>query len=232
MTASPLKRSGRTAVSRVIDNFPEVIEYYIASKENNGDQATKVSASRVRETEQLLIKNVRHLAGLLAESAFYSIPSTRITYEQAMKRVEFLRGVIEKKGGHRFFYVNRQAIEREKDLHILYRLTWFATVVAVDAEVNDGRGPVDYSVSLGAADKTLVEFKLASNSQLTKNLKSQTKIYEKAGDAQSSITVIVYFSKEELAKVQRILKEVGRDKDETIVLIDARSDNKPSGSKA
>lgn len=87
-------------------------------------------------------------------------------------------------------------------------------------------------MSLGAADKTLVEFKLASNPQLARNLKGQTKIYEKAGDAQSSITVIVYFSREELARMQRVLKEVGRDKDETIILIDARNDNKPSGSKA
>jgi hypothetical protein len=228
----PTEQERHAAVSRVIDNFPAVIEYYIAAKESDGDQATKVSASRVGESEQLLIKNVRQLAGLLAGSAFYNIPSTGVTYGQAMERVNFLKDVIENKGGHRFFYVNGQPIEREKDLHILYRLTWFATVVAVDAEVNDGRGPVDYSVSLGAADKTLVEFKLASNSQLARNLKSQTKVYEKAGDAQVSITVIVYFSREELARVQRVLKEVGREKDETIVLIDARNDNKRSGSKA
>jgi len=53
------------------------------------------------------------------------------------------------------------------------------TVVAVDAEVNDGRGPVDYSISHGAVDKTLVEFKLASNSQLAKNLKSKQKSTKK-----------------------------------------------------
>jgi hypothetical protein len=225
----PTEQERKEAASRVIDRFPEVIEYYIAAKERDGDQAIKVSASRVRESEQLLIKNVRLLAGKLAETAFYNIPSAPVTFGQSM---QFLKDVIENKGGHRFFYVNGQPIEREKDLHILYRLTWFATVVAVDTEVNDGRGPVDYSVSLGAPDKTLVEFKLASNSQLAKNLKSQTKVYEKASDAQSSITVVVYFSKEELARVQRVLKELDRDKDETIVLIDARNDNKPSGSKA
>jgi hypothetical protein len=68
--------------------------------------------------------------------------------------------------------------------------------------------------------------------QLARNLKSQTKIYERAGDARRSITVIMYFSAEELARVQRVLRDVGRDADKTIVLIDAREDNKPSGSKA
>jgi hypothetical protein len=63
-------------------------------------------------------------------------------------------------------------------------------------------------------------------------LKSQTTIYEKAGDAQRSISVIMYFSQQDLARVNSILKELGRNEDKTIVLIDARNDNKPSGSKA
>jgi hypothetical protein len=228
----PTDEERNEAISRVIEKFPQLIEYYIAGKEETGGEAKNVSAKRVRESEQLLIKNVRKLGELLAGTGFYKLPRAPATHTEALARVKFLKDVIENKGGHRMFYVDGRAIQREKDLRILYRLTWFATVVAVDAEVNDGRGPVDYSVSHGAADKTLVEFKLAHNSQLAKNLKSQTKIYEKAGDAQGSITVIMYFSEEELAKVKRVLVEVGRDDDETIVLIDARDDNKPSGSKA
>src|SRR5439155_4096741 len=139
----------------------------------------------------------------LSESAFYRIPAVPSTFDDAMARVQFLKDVIENKGGHRIFYVNGQPVEREKDLHILYRLTWFASVSAIDAEVNNGRGPVDYSVSYGAADKSLVEFKLASNSHLAKNLTNQTRIYEKAGDARKSITVITFFSKEDLARVER-----------------------------
>jgi hypothetical protein len=228
----PTEQERHEAVSRVIGKFPQLIEYYIAQKEETGEEATSVSADRVKESEQLLINNVRKLAGLLGSTDFYRIPSSPGTFKQALARIKFLKDVIENKGGHRIFYVKGKAIQREKDLQVLYRLTWFASVVAVDAEVNDGRGPVDYSISYGAGDKTLVEFKLARNSQLAKNLKSQTKIYEKAGDAHGSITVIMYFSREELARVQKILKDVGRDKDERIVLIDARDDNKPSASKA
>ena len=66
------------------------------------------------------------------------------------------------------------------DAHILYRLTWFATTSDLSSEVNNGRGPVDFKASRGSADKTLVEFKLASNPQLKKNLLNQVDVYKKA----------------------------------------------------
>jgi hypothetical protein len=84
----------------------------------------------------------------------------------------------------------------------------------------------------GAEDKTLVEFKLAKNSQLKRNLEKQTTIYEKASDAQRSIKVIVFFSKNEYAKVIRILTELNLTGSPDVVLINARNDDKPSGSKA
>ena len=93
-------------------------------------------------------------------------------------------------------------------------------------------GPVDFKVSRGSGDKSLVEFKLARNPQLKRNLDRQVSIYEKASDTKKSLKVIVYFSEKEFERVQEILKDLGRDKDKNIILIDARSDNKPSGSMA
>jgi hypothetical protein len=110
-------------------------------------------------------------------------------------------------------------------------MTWFATDADVAREVNDGRGPVDFKVSKGL-DKTLVEFKLAKNSQLKKNLTHQAEIYAKASDAQSTIKVILYFSANERKRVDKILKDLKLTDSPYVVLVDARSDNKPSGSKA
>lgn len=110
-------------------------------------------------------------------------------------------------------------------------MTWYATDADVSTEVNDGRGPVDYKISKGT-DKTLVEFKLAKNSQLKRNLQKQAEIYAKASDASSVIKVIVYFSADERARVTEILKELKLLDNPNIVLVDARNDNKPSGSKA
>lgn len=114
----------------------------------------------------------------------------------------------------------------------MYRLVWFGTPSDVSREVNDGRGPADFKVSRGAEDKTIVEFKLASNRQLKRNLEKQVEIYQKASDATNALKVILYFSASEHQKLLDILNEVGLASASNIILIDARADNKPSASKA
>lgn len=81
-------------------------------------------------------------------------------------------------------------------------------------------------------DKTLVEFKLASNTQLKRNLVKQLEIYKKASDTQLGFKVILYFSEEELIRIQGLLRELEMEKYPYVILVDARNDNKPSASKA
>jgi hypothetical protein len=114
----------------------------------------------------------------------------------------------------------------------MFRLTWFATPSDVSPETNDGRGPVDFKISRGSQDKTLVEFKLASNSKLKQNLENQVEVYKKAHSTNKSIKVILFFSYEEEQKIQSILKELGLENEKYVVSIDARNDNKPSASNA
>lgn len=102
----------------------------------------------------------------------------------------------------------------------------------VNAEVNNGRGPVDYKISVGKANAGLVEFKLARNTKLEKNLRNQVATYEKASNTKPSLKVILYFSDSELNKVLRVLKTLGLFGHPDIILIDAKSENKPSASKA
>jgi transposase len=82
----------------------------------------------------------------------------------------------------------------------------------------------------GAFDKTLVEFKLASNSKLRQNLTNQVEIYKKAHDTEKSIKAILFFSKKEEEKVKNILVDLGISNEKYVVLIDARKDNKLSAS--
>jgi hypothetical protein len=78
-----------------------------------------------------------------------------------------------------------------------------------------------------------VEFKLAKNTQLERNLAKQAEIYEKASDAtQPSIKAILYFTDDQLFRVTSILNRRQLANSPHIVLIDARADNKPSASKA
>jgi hypothetical protein len=227
----PSEKQEREAALSAIQHFPEFIDHFIRWKEDHGDEAEAQADERVRSSERLYIAQVRELVSALIESTgFYQISGS--TIEEARQRVMFLKDVIENKGGHRLFYVDGEPIRRESDLHILFRLTWCNTVSDVNREVNNGRGPSDFEVSRGRFDKSIVEFKLAKNSALAKNLQYQAEVYKKASDAYHALKVIVFFTREEQVRVEAILEGLHLNKHPDIVLIDARVDNKPSGSRA
>lgn len=226
---APTSKEIAIAINDTINQFPLIIDYFIKSKEENAEGALSIADEKVTEVEAIFQSNVKELRRLLLDNTdFYQRPA-KSSYEEAIDRVNFLKDVIENKDGYRLFYYNGNPIKREADLQVIYRLTWFASPFDVNREVNNGRGPVDYSISMGSADKTNVEFKLASNSKLKMNLANQTQIYEKAGNAQQSIKVILYFSSEEYQKVMSVLKELNLEDSEYVVLIDA-TNNKPSAS--
>ena len=96
--------------------------------------------------------------------------------------------------------------------------------------MNNGRGHVEYKISYGTKNSTLVEFKLASNSNLKNNMANQVEVYKETSETDRAIKVILYFSAEEEEKVISVLNELGLSGCEDIILIDARSDNKPLSS--
>jgi hypothetical protein len=220
----------KAAALNTIERFTEVIDHYIKWKEENAAEAHVVSDKKVRETHKQFVENVRALVqGHLVGTEFYERGDS---HDEALARVKYLKHVIEDNDGYRVFYVAGQPVKREADLHIMFRLTWYATVFDVNAEVNNGRGPVDYKVSKGSKNASLVEFKLASNSSLSRNLEKQVEVYANANQTKKAIKVILYFSELELEKVKRILRKLKLLDCADIVLIDAGRDNKDSGSKA
>jgi hypothetical protein len=227
----PSQKEYAEAARRTILEFPALIDYYIRYKEDRGEQAEDISQAKIQRSEEMFVFRLKDLqAQLNRETPFYETRGT--TYDEAHARLAYLKDVIENKGGQRIFYSRGQPIRREEDLHVLYRLVWIGTPSDVSAEVNDGRGPADYKISRGSKDKTIVEMKLAKNTHLRRNLERQVEIYQKASDAQKSIKAIIYFTVEELFRVNGILKDLNLLDHPDIVLIDARADNKPSGSKA
>lgn len=226
----PNKQERGEAAASTMLAFPQLIDYYIKLKEDEGEEAENISADKVLATEYVFIHQLKELQKALNSlTDFYRLG--RNTYEESHTRLAFLKDVIENKGGHRIFYHNGKPIEREKDLQILYRLVWYGSPSDVGTEADDGRGPVDFKISR-SKDKTLIEMKLAKNSALQRNLERQVEIYQRASDASNAIKCIIFFTYEEQQKVHRILKKLGISGHKDIVLIDARSDNKPSGSKA
>lgn len=209
------------AIQETIRQYPEIIKWYIKQKEENKEGAKNVSKQKVQEVETIFIHQISSFVETLIEKTdFYDI-SPQSSYDEALKRVAFLKQVIENNDGYRLFYIDGKPIKREEDLQIIYRLTWYASDFDVNREVNNGRGPVDYSISKGSANKTLIEFKLASNSKLKQNLAKQVEVYEQANNTTNSIKVILYFDNRELRSVNKILKELKIENKPNVILIDA-----------
>lgn len=223
------KTEKEAAATKLIQLHPELIDYYIRYKEENEDKATSISRENVREVQELFNNQISQLISILdAYTDFYHIVPD--AHNEARKRVMYLKHVIEDQDGYRLFYSNGQPIKRESDLQIIYRLVWFGSPLDVNRETNNGRGPVDYKVSFGAKNATLVEFKLASNSKLRNNIVKQVDIYKAAANTDRAIKVIMFFTEEEEKKVYSILNEFHIAGSEDIILIDARRDNKISAS--
>lgn len=230
LTEDAGKEAHRDAAVATVEKYPVLIDYFIRLKEDCGEEAHRLSGLKVQETQEQFVEQLRALVSLHLEGTeFYSLGDS---YNESLRRVQFLKDVIENKDGYRLFYLKGKPVKREEDLQIMYRLTWFAAPHDVNREVNNGRGSVDFKVSHGNTDKTLIEFKLASNNKLKRNLEKQVDIYKAANNTQKSITVIMHFSHSELQKVLRYLEDLSLSTAENIILIDASQDNKPSASVA
>ena len=208
------------AISATIQQFPEILDYYILHKENTKDKAAKVSSEKIDKIKSELISTLAEFCEKVLDSSdFFTIKPT--TYDAALQRALYLKDVIENNDGYRIFYKSGKAIASEDTIQRIFRLTWFATPYSVDAEVNNGRGPADYKISYGERDSTIVEFKLAASSSLKRNLLNQTEIYKKASKTINDIKVILCYTSSEIAKVNRILKAMKQEGAENIVIIDA-----------
>lgn len=225
----PKKSDEENAISKTILRYPELIDYYIKFKESEGDKATKVSLEKVSSVIDIFVNKTTEIIRYLENSTdFYTLGGD--TYSESQKRIQYLKHFIEKQDGYRLFYEKKEPVKKESDLQLMFRLTWFGTKYDVNREINNGLGSVDYKVSLGNNDATLIEFKLARNKKLEQNLRNQLETYKKVNHTNNGITVILYFNSDELLRVNKILKLLKLENDKDIILIDARKDNKVSAS--
>lgn len=195
----PTRKEKESAARSLIVEHPELIDYYLRYKEDNKEEATSISKEKVVEVQTFFNEQIKELVLLLKHNTeFYANESN--SHDAAYNRVLFLKQVIEDMDGYKLFYIKGKPIKRENDLQIMYRLVWFASSYDVNREVNNGRGSVDFKISKGSRDTTLVEFKLASNSKLKQNLANQVEIYQRASLTDRAIKVILYFTLEELKK--------------------------------
>ena len=231
LSPNPTAGESRAAAEATIRQFPQLVDYYIRFQEEQGDKAESISAARVDETRNVLVEQIKKvLADLEARTDFNKKSWT--SYDEAKDRVLAFKQYVENQDGYRLINRAGQPFSKETEVQLFFGLIWCYTVFDINREPNNGRGPVDFKVSYGAGDKSLIEFKLASNTQLRRNLEKQVEIYEKANKTHTSVKVIICYTAEDQTRLTKMLREMKLENDESIVLIDARSDNKPSASKA
>lgn len=241
MPDEPSAEEKREVYKKVAREFPVLIDVYIKRQEDDGENAVNISSAKVQYAEEIFIDNAKYaMKKLTTETSFYDSDCKAETnsFEEVLRRVGILKRFIEDNDGYRCFYgESGDRVHNEDELQRLFKLIWMAygNIYDINPETNHGRGPADFTVSYGSGDKTYVEFKLASNSQLRKNLEKQVEIYQNADIATletKSVKVIIYFTEEEYKRTNMILEDLRIKKSAGVILIDGREDNKPSGSKA
>lgn len=227
----PNAKQTREAAAATIRRFPELIDRYIRLKEEDGDRAESINSQEVGDTEQVLIEQVQAaIIDLQERTEFYDKPWS--SYDECLDRVKYFKAYIEDNDGYKVLNRKGQSFLSETEVHLVFGLVWCNTEFDINREPNNGRGPVDFKASYGAGDKSLIEFKLGSNRQLKRNLQNQIEIYKAANRTPDAVKAVVCYTAAQEARVTKILKDLKLEGEESVVVIDARSDNKPSASTA
>ncbi|HEX3568203.1 MAG TPA: hypothetical protein VHT70_00825 [Candidatus Saccharimonadales bacterium] len=228
------KKSKKTdrikAAAKTIAAFPELIDYYISFKEKNAPRAHEVSIEKVSESEDIFQERLGELiSGLKSSTNFYEGSNS---YEECLRKVNEFKDYIENNDGYKVVQAAMGVVRSEEIVQLFFGLAWLGSSFDFNREVGNGRGDVDFKISKGSADKTLIEFKLASSSSLEKNLENQMEIYKKANRTGKGIRVIFVTDMAEATKVEGVLNKLKLVDKEDVIVVDCRADNKPSASKS
>lgn len=207
------------AYKRFLGLHPEIADWYIKDQEDHKEEALFSLSERIEDTESTFIRGARAAAARLQFLGFYKQTLTSI--EEARVKIGYFKTFIEDNDGYKLLYDKGGKRLSEGHMQLAFRLLWYGSDKDVNREVNNGRGPVDFKISFGNGDKCIIEFKWASNTKLTENLQFQPEIYAKANGTKNKLCVVLYTSKQELARVEKVLMDIGKTGDKNIILIDA-----------
>lgn len=209
----------------------EIYDYYVKLKENSKTEIENQTNEEVTTQIRIFNENVKLLVNVINNNKNL-FNNSENSYEEGKKRVNFFKHRIEDNDCYKIFYDDNgnQIINKENDLQRMFKFVWYNSPFKDDAEPNNGRGPADFVISMGSNDVTVIEFKLAKNSNLN-HVFEQVKIYDKANNTENNIVVIFYFSDKEYKKAVKALKDTNKEAllGESVYLIDCRI--KESASK-
>lgn len=222
-TAERVRRYNRF----ILDNI-EIADWYIKNQEAHKSDAVMKGESLVSETERILVAGTRDAASELAGIGFYDGDMTCM--EAVRRRIGFFKSFVEDNDGYKLFFDSQGKKVREELVQLAFRLLWYGSTKDVNREVNNGRGPCDFKISLGSGDQCIIEIKWASNTRIASNLACQARIYARANGTSNKISIVLYTKESELGQVMKIIQDKGLSLGSDVVLIDA-TPHKLSASK-
>lgn len=216
-------KSRKTAMVKTVKKFPEIVDYYIKLKEDASEDALK---THIALPEQINFQpDTLYFQQSFQKKEFGKIQSI----DDCIARVDFYKRVLESNSNS--LHLSDIPLQ-EKQLQLLFKMTTFGSLFDYNSEVNNGRGPIDFIVSMGSDDKIGLELKLASNSKLKQNLQNQGEVYKTDGNLKHVIKIIFFFTDQERQRVIDILEVLGKNEDHReIFLIDCRKKESASNVK-
>lgn len=212
----PAAKYKRQAASETVEEFPEILDYFLRYKEENRKEADATSSLKVVQSKLLYLKQFSRLAKNLSDTTdFYNIPAN---YDGCLKKLKILKNFIEKKGGNEIFHFDKKPVTDEDNLSILFRMTWKAHLTEKVASDDNTEIITNWKKS---KTKLKIVLKLSTNPALKKTLEKLREAYKDSSNEQEYILVIVHYSNEELNSVESLFKTLGMSKHKNIVCMNA-----------
>ncbi|MFG1928940.1 hypothetical protein [Cryptosporangium sp. NPDC048952] len=144
MGANPDRKAIDKARSLTVAQFPELVDYYIALKEEHQDEASASSLEKTRDTQYLFRDRVQAAAhDIAAKTDLYDRPWT--SYDEAKTAVETFKHYVEHQDGYTLINRGRgRAFSSEKEVQTFFGLLLQPSRFDVNREPNNCRGPVDF----------------------------------------------------------------------------------------
>jgi hypothetical protein len=205
------------AANETILEYPEVLDYFVRDKEENGDEARSSSSLKVLESKLLYLKHFSKLGWRLQKTTdFYQIEEN--SFERTLEKLHILKDAVENGGGNETFNFENKPIEDEDNLSILFRITWKANQPKIDKENNFAEIITSWKP---AKKKLKIVLKLSTNSQIRKTLEKLRDVYRESSSEQEYILVLIHYSETELNDIKFVLKAMNMSEHKNIVFINA-----------
>ncbi|MEG1820833.1 MAG: hypothetical protein RR201_01130 [Malacoplasma sp.] len=229
-SASEMNKITLNRFKEFTDDNPIIYDYYVKMKEDEDKNIlNKNCFDEFNGSVNRFIGN----AIKLSEIAVTNTDTALKAVDETKERLKHFKNVIENGDGYKCFYTDGKRITKEADLQRMFKFCWALTQYKVDAETNNGRGPVDFVVSKGAKNVDVIEFKLARNTKGLPIVFNQAEVYKKANNSNYKTIVIFYFDDKEYSKAISLINELKKQNeiDNTIFLIDCREKESASNVK-